>query len=423
MANEFPAGFAESCRASAIFWQEGPPDLTTDRLTLREPRPGDGASLVEALANDDVARFMSPPPDTPGGFERFITWVRAERRAGRCCCYALVPHGGDAPVGLIQFRAIEPGFSTAEWGFALRPSRWGTGLFMDAARVAVDFAFRRVGVHRLEARASVVNGRGNGVLRKIGAIPEGVLRESLVQPAGRVDQVLWALLEEDWLREGGAPPYEERRQAPAPFSAEPEAPRPRPARPAWCEGIPLLTSDECTVREVAVDDVADLTTTLGDPEVQRYSSPPPPTRDAFGYFVRWSHEQRRLGRYACFVILPPSEACAVGLVQVRALDPSFQTAEWGFALGRAYWGTGLFRAAAGLVLDYAFGTMGVHRLEARTVTANQAAIRTLRRLGAVFEGTLRRSFLLGEQYHDDALCALLAADWMALRRRARREVA
>jgi ribosomal-protein-alanine N-acetyltransferase len=101
----------------------------------------------------------------------------------------------------------------------------------------------------------------------------------------------------------------------------------------------------------------------------------------------------------------------VGLIQVRALEPSFQNAEWGFALGRRYWGTGLFPDAARLLLDFAFTTIGVHRLEARTPVANERARRALQRMGAVFEGALRRSFLLAGQYHDDALYSLLASDW------------
>ena len=37
----------------------------------------------------------------------------------------------------------------------------------------LDFAFETVGVHRLEARSAVANGRGNGALRKMGAVQEG----------------------------------------------------------------------------------------------------------------------------------------------------------------------------------------------------------------------------------------------------------
>ena len=58
-----------------------------------------------------------------------------------------------------------------------------SGVFMEGAELIVDFAFDTVGVHRLEARATVRNGRGNGALRKIGAVQEGLLRKSFQKTA------------------------------------------------------------------------------------------------------------------------------------------------------------------------------------------------------------------------------------------------
>ena len=78
-------------------------------------------------------------------------------------------------------------------------------------------------VHRLEARASVANGRGNGVLRKLGAVPEGVLRQSLQQASERVDQILWAMLDEEWFRSGAVPAYDLTPPARLPEVAQPQA--------------------------------------------------------------------------------------------------------------------------------------------------------------------------------------------------------
>ena len=62
----------------------------------------------------------------------------------------------------------------------------------------LKFVFDEVGVHRLEARAVVQNGRGNGALKKIGAIQEGLLRKSFEKNGERLDQALWTILAEDW---------------------------------------------------------------------------------------------------------------------------------------------------------------------------------------------------------------------------------
>jgi ribosomal-protein-serine acetyltransferase len=64
----------------------------------------------------------------------------------------------------------------------------------------VNFTFDTIGAHRLEARAAVLNGRGNGALRKVGATQEGVLRRSFLRNGEYLDQILWTILEEDWRR-------------------------------------------------------------------------------------------------------------------------------------------------------------------------------------------------------------------------------
>ncbi len=179
-------------------WKQALPVLTGSMVTLRELRLSDATSLLSMLSTEEVARFISPPPTTVEGFERFIAWTHRERAAGNYACFAVVPHGMDTAIGIFQVRQLEPGFGTAEWGFAIGSAFWGTGMFMDGARMVIDFAFDTVRTHRLEARAAILNGRGNGALRKIGAMQEGILRKSFLRNGEYLDQALWTILDEDW---------------------------------------------------------------------------------------------------------------------------------------------------------------------------------------------------------------------------------
>lgn len=179
-------------------WRQSLPVLTGSTVMLRELRLADAPSLLAMLSTDEVSRFISPPPTTVEGFERFITWTHRERAVGNYVCFAVVPHGMDTAIGIFQVRQLEPGFATAEWGFALGSAFWGTGLFLDGAKMVVDFSFDVIGAHRLEARAAVANGRGNGALRKVGAVQEGVLRKSFLRNGEYLDQTLWTILDDDW---------------------------------------------------------------------------------------------------------------------------------------------------------------------------------------------------------------------------------
>jgi len=181
-------------------WRQQLPVLMGEGITLRELRMGDAPALLTLLTTEEVTRFISPPPTTIEGFQKFIQWAARERSAGRYICFAVVPDGYDTAVGLFQVRQLDPSFGTAEWGFAIASAFWGSGLFSKGAQLVVDFAFEVVGVHRLEARAAVQNGRGNGALRKLGAVQEGILRKSFLRGGRYLDQALWAIVEEDWYR-------------------------------------------------------------------------------------------------------------------------------------------------------------------------------------------------------------------------------
>lgn len=179
-------------------WKHALPVLAGSMVTLRELRLSDAPSLLTMLSTDEVARFISPPPTTVESFEKFIAWTHRERAAGNYVCFGVVPHGMDTAIGLFQVRQTEIGFSTAEWGFAIGSAFWGTGVFLDGAKLTIDFTFDVIGAHRLEARAAVANGRGNGALRKVGAMQEGILRKSFLRNGQYHDQALWTILDEDW---------------------------------------------------------------------------------------------------------------------------------------------------------------------------------------------------------------------------------
>lgn len=179
-------------------WTAGLPCLRCARATLRELQLTDAPSLLAHLATDEVSRYISPPPVSLDGFERFIQWTHRERLAGEYACFSVVPDGVDHAVGLFQLRSIEAGFATAEWGFAMGSAYWGSGVFAAAAEAVLGFAFETIGVQRLEARAAVMNARGQGALRKLGAVQEAVLRRSFKRGGQFFDQTLWSILAEDW---------------------------------------------------------------------------------------------------------------------------------------------------------------------------------------------------------------------------------
>ena len=169
--------------ADSTDWRDRMPVLRSGKVTLRELQASDAQALWAFITSDEVTRFLSPPPPTVEGFERFIAWTHRQRAVGMQATLAVVVEGFDTPVGLFQLRQLEPGFGTAEWGFAIGSAFWGTGVFRTGAELMMHLAFDVIGVHRLEARACLENTRGNTALRKIGAVAGG--RAAALVPSQR----------------------------------------------------------------------------------------------------------------------------------------------------------------------------------------------------------------------------------------------
>ena len=181
-------------------WRSGLPILAGERVTLRELRVSDASNLYAGLTTPEALKFMWAPPPNVVAFERFIEWTHAEREAGKYICFGVVPSGEEHAWGVFELRQLQPGFLRAELGFVIAPPYWGKGIFVEAARMVLAFAFETVKVHRVEARVSVDNGRGNAALQKIGAEREGTLRDAFWSEDHFADQYLWAILGSTWRR-------------------------------------------------------------------------------------------------------------------------------------------------------------------------------------------------------------------------------
>jgi ribosomal-protein-alanine N-acetyltransferase len=184
----------------------------------------------------------------------------------------------------------------------------------------------------------------------------------------------------------------------------------------WTDQVPLLRGDLTTLREVAAADVSTLFTLFSDPAVTAYMAPPPPTLAKFAGFVEWSHQQRAQGQGVCFGIVPDGMTAAVGILQVR-LEPTLADAEWGFVLSAHFWSTGVFADAANVLVEFAFTTMHVERLEARIALRNLRAQAAVQELGARFETTLAEASPQGIPRDPESVWIMREPDW---RNRARR---
>ena len=78
---------------------------------------------------------------------------------------------------------------------------------------------------------------------------------------------------------------------------------------------------------------------------------------------------------------------------------------------KEYRGKGLGTEIVGLMLDYAFGTLNLHRVQLHVATKNIAGIKAYKRNGFIIEGLLREAMYGNGEYHDFHLMAILKKDY------------
>lgn len=186
--------------------------------------------------------------------------------------------------------------------------------------------------------------------------------------------------------------------------------------PAGDERPPRLAGAGVALRGFRPDDFDALFELHSDVRVMRYWSFPAWTEPAQArdYFAR--------GLAACdpddmlcwVIALPPSDTL-VGTATLASIDRAQGRAEIGYALGSRHWGRGLAHDAVALVLDHAFGALGLRRVEADIDPRNTASLRLARRLGFRQEGLLRERWLVAGETCDSAWHGLLAREWRTSR--------
>ncbi len=176
--------------------------------------------------------------------------------------------------------------------------------------------------------------------------------------------------------------------------------------------LPVLMGRRVLLREPREDDGELLFRYTTDPEVHRYLAlDAPRTLEDTLFFIAQCLEYRRQDREYVFVIADLASDAPVGITGLRHVDMPMRTAQIGTWLARSRWGTGANTEAKRLLLDFAFGQLGLHRVEARIAVGNSRSKRAFEKLGARCEGTLRESFLKNGTFHDQCLYAILAGDW------------
>ena len=174
----------------------------------------------------------------------------------------------------------------------------------------------------------------------------------------------------------------------------------------------ILSTDRLILRPLTESDAPDLFQIYAHPEVMRYWASPPWTvmEQARQRIVR-SQEAFATGSDLQFGMERRNDHTLLGTCSVFSFNKPSRRAEMGYALGRPFWGNGYMNEALHALLDYAFHTLNLHRLEADIDPRNLASAKTLERLGFQKEGHLRERWIVNDEISDTVFYGLLDREW------------
>jgi ribosomal-protein-serine acetyltransferase len=116
------------------------------------------------------------------------------------------------------------------------------------------------------------------------------------------------------------------------------------------------------------------------------------------------------GRACRFTIRHRSTRALLGVIGLEAFAHLHQSVELGYWLRKDATGQGVMTEAARLVLAWAFGNMGAHRVRVAAATDNRASLAVIGRLGFHFEGIARGAERCHGRWLDHAVFGLLDSD-------------
>lgn len=172
-----------------------------------------------------------------------------------------------------------------------------------------------------------------------------------------------------------------------------------------------LHTERLHLRKMKVSDSPCLLKIWSDPEVTKFMNignftDENQAKDMIKLLDEFSLDNKAIR----FSIIEMESNEIIGSCGFNSLDFENEKAEIGYDIARAFWGRGYASEAISALLDYAFSTLKLNRIEAKVEPENVNSVKVLQKLNFMFEGTLRRYERVNGKFIDLNMYSKLITD-------------
>ena len=148
-----------------------------------------------------------------------------------------------------------------------------------------------------------------------------------------------------------------------------------------------------------------------DHVLRYWDAPPWSDRLRAERFITSCRELEEAGTGTRLAVDRSSDVAFIGWCSLTRWNPDYRSASMGYCFDDEVWGHGYATEAARSLLQWAFDTLDLNRVQAETDTRNAPSARVLEKLGFVREGMLREDCVVNGEVSNSWVYGLIRREW------------
>ncbi len=171
--------------------------------------------------------------------------------------------------------------------------------------------------------------------------------------------------------------------------------------------IPTLTTRRLTLRQMHPMDAEDMFDYARRADVTRFLLWSPHTSLEYTRdYLEYIQNRYELGDFYDWALVERESGRMIGTCGFARIDAPNNSCELGYVINPDFASRGYATEAAECVIEFAFSSLALHRVEARFMKGNDASLAVMKKLGMTFEGYHTDAIFVKGSYRTVGFCAI-----------------